>query len=74
MVYPPGSTSMLASPYVIVIVAFLLSIMTYYFVENQIRFRKSKAIPIILLAVMVLMGITSILICNNASYFKESYI
>ncbi len=43
--------------YFIIFLSFLLSVFTYYFVENQIRFRREKKVVIILLIIMAILGL-----------------
>ena len=55
--FPEGSTSLLGNMYFIILLSFILSMLTYYFVENQVRFRKEKKIVLILLIIMVILGL-----------------
>jgi hypothetical protein len=55
--FPAGSTSLLGNMYFIIFLSFLLSVLTYYFVENQVRFRKEKKVVIILLVIMAILGL-----------------
>jgi peptidoglycan/LPS O-acetylase OafA/YrhL len=41
--FPKGSKSILGNIYFIVLLSVILSILTYYIVENKIRFRKKKS-------------------------------
>ncbi len=43
----------------------LLSILTYYIVENNLRFNKSKILIIILIALMIFIGIFTKLMADN---------
>ena len=40
IVYPEGSDSILANTWVIVLISIIMSVMSYFFVENPLRFRK----------------------------------
>ena len=55
--FPAGSTSLLGNMYFIIFLSFLLSVLTYYFVENQVRFRKEKKVVLILLIIMGILGL-----------------
>ena len=54
--YPEGSKSIFANLYFVIFVTIVLSILTYYFVENPIRRRKSKKVVIVLLVLMITLG------------------
>lgn len=56
MMYPSGSTSIFAKPWVIILISLFLSIFTYFVIEKPLRFRKSKAMTYLLLIVMLTIG------------------
>lgn len=57
--FPEGSNSIFANLYFLILLTGILSILTYFLVENPIRRRKSKKIVVILLIIMALMGFWS---------------
>lgn len=57
---------MLAHVAVVVMLAVILSVFSYYFIENTIRFSKSKLVFIALLLIMGLIGIAALIINNKA--------
>jgi peptidoglycan/LPS O-acetylase OafA/YrhL len=56
--YPLGSKSIFGNILFIVFLSVVLSIITYYLIENQLRFRKSKKVVISLVLAMLIIGIT----------------
>jgi peptidoglycan/LPS O-acetylase OafA/YrhL len=63
--YPEGSDSIFANTYFVLFACLALSTLTYYFVENKIRFRKEKIVVFSLLFLMVTVGISCIFIINS---------
>lgn len=57
--YPQGSTSIFSNLYLIIAITVMLSVLTYYFVENPIRKIKTKKIAIVLLVLILLIGLFS---------------
>jgi peptidoglycan/LPS O-acetylase OafA/YrhL len=55
--FPAGSASLLGNMHFIISLSFLLSVLTYFFVENKVRFRKGKKVVIILLVIMAVLGL-----------------
>ena len=54
--YPAGSGSIFADTYFLLALALVLSIVTYYAVENKIRFRKEKIVVLLLVGIMIIIG------------------
>lgn len=65
--YPLGSDSVFANTYFLLGLALVFSIVTYYAVENKIRFRKEKTVVLTLVVMMVLIGAYCLLILNQAT-------
>jgi glucan phosphoethanolaminetransferase (alkaline phosphatase superfamily) len=63
--YPHGSTSIFADTNYIVFLAVVLSIITYYTVENPIRIWKSKKIVFVLIFIMIAIGVSSIYLSQS---------
>ncbi|KAI9135882.1 acyltransferase family-domain-containing protein [Paraphysoderma sedebokerense] len=59
-----------AQPFVMVILASVFSIITYYFVEDRVRHNKSKLVVPILSVLMVVMVVIGIVILTHAAYFS----
>ena len=57
--YPPGSSSPLNNVFFILFITVLLSVGTYYIIENPIRKIKKKKIAILLLIIMLSIGLLS---------------
>ena len=55
--YPEGSKSVLGNIYFIIFWAVLFSILTYLFVENKIRFKKSRKVTVGLFLTIIVIGI-----------------
>ena len=60
--FPAGSKSIFSNLYFVILITIVLSILTYRFVENPIRKKKSKKVVITLLIMMISLGIFS-LVC-----------
>lgn len=73
LVYPYGSTAVLAQTYVIVIIAFVMSVLSYYLVENTLRFRKEKAVLVGLLIVMGIIGVAAMAVYYKAPSITGEY-
>ena len=69
ILYPEGSKSIFAKPEVMVLIALILSIVSYYLVENPFRFRNERIIPIILFFVIIFIGITALYINFHSTDF-----
>ncbi|KAI9137664.1 acyltransferase family-domain-containing protein [Paraphysoderma sedebokerense] len=75
--YPNGNhRPVWAEPWAMAIFALLLSIITYYLVENRVRHNKSKLVVPALSGLMVLLIIMGGIILSHAAYFsvQEPYI
>lgn len=66
ILYPQGSTSIFGKIWFIVVLSVAMSFLSYFLVENPIRFRKKKFIFVVLLVLMLLIGVTSIVLYKNA--------
>ena len=60
ILYPEGSKSIFAKPEVMVMIAVILSIVSYYLIENPFRKKKGKIVVIGLMVVMSLILISSV--------------
>ena len=69
--YPEGSKSIYANLYFVILITIVLSIVTYYIVENPIRRRKSKKIVFFLLTFMIAMGCFSYFLSNDLHEIKD---
>ena len=69
ILYPEGSKSILAKPEVMVLIAVVLSIISYYVVENPFRFRNEKIVPIILFFVIFFIGIAALYVNLHSTDF-----
>jgi peptidoglycan/LPS O-acetylase OafA/YrhL len=69
--YPSGSKSIFANTFFIVGLAVLLSVLTYHFVENKIRYRKTTKVVILLVIGMALVGLSALIIYKNANFYNE---
>ena len=56
---------MLAEPWFIVLLSFILSVNSYTFVENKTRFLKQKPVFFILLVLMLSIGVVSLVAFKN---------
>lgn len=72
ILFPEGSDSLLGRTWFIVVISVVLSLLSYFFVENPIRFRKQKRVFFTLLSIMLLIGITSVLIHKNPQWIKRN--
>ena len=63
--YPEGSDSIFANTYFVLFVCLVLSTLTYFFVENKIRFRKERIVVFGLLFLMATVGISCLFIINS---------
>jgi peptidoglycan/LPS O-acetylase OafA/YrhL len=62
VLFPEGSEEMLGQIWFIILLAFMFSITSYFFVENPIRFSKRKRVLFILLLMMLAVGVSSFVI------------
>lgn len=69
--YPPGSQSIFHNTYFVVFIAVVLSILTFYLVENRVRFKKKKSVVFKLLAMMALIGIIAMVFANTNVLLNE---
>ena len=69
ILYPEGSKSIYAKPEVMVIIALILSIISYYLVENPFRFRNEKIVPIILFFIIIFIGIAALYVNFHSNDF-----
>ena len=60
ILYPEGSTSIFANTLFIVILAVVCSIVSYYSVENPMRFAKHKSVFYLLIAAMLMVGLSAL--------------
>jgi hypothetical protein len=56
----------------IVLLSVVFSILSYYFIEYPVRFTKMKQAIFILLLIMLFIGVTSIIIYQNAYLVKHN--
>ena len=71
--YPDENNKpMWAKPYMMLVYALILSIVTYYIVEGRVRHLKSKFVVPVLSGLMVVMFLTSILIMGNPITFSRN--
>jgi len=54
--YPEGSKSIFSNLYFVILITVILSILTYYVVENPIRKIKTKKIAILLFVLILIVG------------------
>lgn len=71
--YPLGSTSIFSNTFFIVAIAIILSLLSYYVIEDPFRKNKSKAVFLGLLIVMLLIGVTSFYIRMNIDSFGKKF-
>lgn len=71
ILFPEGSDSILAQTWFVVLLSVVMSLLSYFLVENPIRFKKQKVIFVVLLMIMLLVGIGSILMHINSSKIKQ---
>ncbi len=64
--YPEGSDSIFANTYFVLFSCLVLSTLTYYFVENKIRFRKERIVVFGLLFLMASVGISCLFFIINS--------
>ncbi len=74
--FPAGSKSIFSNIYFVISITIVLSILTYHFIENPIRKKKSKKVVITLLITMISLGIftvvlTQLLRDKNFEYDKN---
>ncbi len=62
--YPEGSDSIFANTYFVLFACLVLSTLTYYFVENKIRFRKEKIVVFGLVFLMVVVALSCLYVIN----------
>jgi peptidoglycan/LPS O-acetylase OafA/YrhL len=74
ILYPKGSDSLLCKTWFIVILSIAISIFSYYFIENPFRIKKEKAIFIILILFMFLIGISSVYCLYNSEWIIQGKI
>ncbi len=67
ILYPEGSKSIFAKPEVMILIAVVLSIISYYLIENPFRKKKGKFVVIFLMAVMGLILLGSVYSYSNAA-------
>ena len=72
LLYPEGSDSILSQTWFIVLLSVMMSLLSYYFVENPLRFRKEKSVFVGLLLVMLLIGVASVAVYANAGRTKAA--
>lgn len=65
ILYPQGSTSIFGKIWFIVLLSVAMSLLSYFLVENPIRFRKERLVFVALLVAMMLIGVKTIMLYNN---------
>lgn len=71
--FPEGSERILGQMWFMVLLSVLFSVLSYYLIENSIRFTKKKQAMFILLSIMLFIGVTSIIIYQNALLVKNNF-
>lgn len=69
--FPQGSGSILSKTWFIVILAFIMSIISYFIVENTMRFRKEKFIFVFLLVLMLIIGLAGFYCYKNSDWITQ---
>ena len=69
ILFPYGSESIFANIIVVILISFVCSILTYFLIENKIRYHKSKKVTVFLILLMILIGFISL-----NMYLKQSNI
>eukprot|EP00300_Choanocystis_sp_HF-7_P020714 c20658_g1_i3.p1 GENE.c20658_g1_i3~~c20658_g1_i3.p1 ORF type:complete len:817 (-),score=167.69 c20658_g1_i3:146-2596(-) len=62
-----------AQPWLMVLVAVLLSVWTYLYVEKKVRYHKSRLVVAGLVAVMALVGVAALEISAHPEHYSRSY-
>lgn len=70
--FPEGSDSILSEAWFIVLLSVAFSILSYFFIENPIRFTKKKQAFYILLAIMLCIGIVSVVLYKNPHLINKN--
>lgn len=70
MLFPPGSRSIFAKPETMIFLTFILSVLTYYLVEKNLRHKKSKKIVAILTICMIIIGSLSFSTNKKPEFFS----
>lgn len=66
MMYPSGSSSILSYTLPLIALSVILSIASYFFIENTVRYSRKKYISILLLIGLILLSVP-------AFYWKNNY-